>query len=64
MFKFNFKMCAQKSKVVDDQSHNDIKDKVFNHNLPILWKYTDLDLSANRLILVFLRIVQAVFLTS
>ena len=64
MFKFNFKMCAQKSKVMDDQSPNDIKDKVFNDNLPILWKYTDLDLSANRLILVVLRIVQAVFLTS
>ena len=50
--------------MVDDQSHNDIKDKVFNDNLPILWKYTDLDLSANRLILVVLRIVQAIFLTS
>ena len=57
-------MCAQKSKMVDDQSPNDIKDKVFNDNLPILWKYTDLDLSANRLILLVLRIAQAVFLTS
>jgi hypothetical protein len=64
MFKFNCKMCAQKSKMVDDQSPNDIKDKVFNDNLPILWKYTDLDLSANRLILLVLRIAQAIFLTS
>ena len=57
-------MCAQKSKVVDDQSPNDIKDKVLNDNLPFLWKHTDLDQSTNRLILVVLRIVQAVFLTS
>jgi len=64
MFKFNCKMCAQKSKEMDEQLHNDIKEKVFNDNLPILWKYTDLDLSANRLILVILRIAQAVLLTS
>jgi hypothetical protein len=57
-------MSAQNSKVKDLHSQNDEKDKVFADNLPFLWKYTDFDLNANRIILVVLRLLQAVFLTS
>ena len=49
-------MSAQKSSVKDLQSSDDNKDTLFSDNLPFLWKYTDFDLSSNRIILIGLRL--------
>jgi len=37
---------------------------VYRENLPFLWKFTDLDKKSNQVILVALRLLQAILLTS
>ena len=54
----------QKDSLKDLELTNKKENKLFLDNFPYLWKYTDLDRLSNLLILIAIRILQAVFITN
>ena len=55
-----FDQRRDKEAVIDDKLHK----LIFDKNFPILWRFTDLDVGFNFWLLVLLRLLQSIFLTS
>jgi len=55
-----FDQRREKEAAIDEKLHK----LIFEKNFPIIWQFTDLDLRFNFWLLVLLRLLQSIFLTS